>query len=235
MIRGYEPMLSYRRDAPTLRKARGEPGYRGEAWTDEGEIRPLSWSPNRLVFRVRPGQEVFINQNPGSWWRVNGRPAFEGRRCAEPTLPFAARADDDGPPGAAHRPARPAARDRPSPRRCRASWLRRGWPASRNRPRRELIQSMITCVHVFDILNGPKPPPGRGPANTRGRYSEIFFRTPLANSWHHGQNQSVNRACKRDILNFFPGFPLQCPGVKIRIKVTRWIGVTLYLREQVSV
>ena len=29
-----------------------EPGYRGEAWTAEGEVRPVSWSPNRLVFRV---------------------------------------------------------------------------------------------------------------------------------------------------------------------------------------
>ena len=69
-------MLSYHRDAPTLRKARGEPGYRGEAWTVEGEVRPVYWSPNRLVFQVLPGQEVFINQNPGSWWRVNGRRVF---------------------------------------------------------------------------------------------------------------------------------------------------------------
>jgi hypothetical protein len=96
VIRGYEPMLSYYRDAPTLRKAREDPDYRGEAWTIEGEIRPSFWSPNRLVFQVRPGQEVFVNQNPGSWWRVNGRRVFADRRCAEPMLPFAARADDTG-------------------------------------------------------------------------------------------------------------------------------------------
>jgi hypothetical protein len=89
-------MLSYRRDAPTLRKARGEPGYRGESWTVEGEVHPIFWSPNRLIFRVRPGQDVFINQNPGSWWRANGRRIFGGRRCAEPMWPFAARADQDG-------------------------------------------------------------------------------------------------------------------------------------------
>ena len=77
-------------------RRRGEPGYRGEAWTDEGEVRPLSWSPNRIVLQVEPGQEVFINQNPGSWWRVNGRRAFPGMRCAEPMQPFAVRADDDG-------------------------------------------------------------------------------------------------------------------------------------------
>lgn len=96
VIRGYEPMLSYHRDAPTLRTARGEPGYRGEAWTSEGEVQPIFWSPNRLVFAVRPGQEVFINQNPGSWWRVNGRRAFAGRRCAEMMVPFSAVADANG-------------------------------------------------------------------------------------------------------------------------------------------
>ncbi len=97
VIRGYEPMLGgYTRDAPTLRRAREDPDYRGEAWTASGTVRPVSWSPNRIVFRVEPGQEVFINQNPGSWWRVNGRPAFAGRRCAEPLLPFVVRADDSG-------------------------------------------------------------------------------------------------------------------------------------------
>ncbi len=96
VIRGYEPMLSYRRDAPTLRKSRDEPDYRGEAWTALGPVEPTFWSPNRLVFQVAPGQEVFVNQNPGSWWWANGRPAFSGRRCAEPMLPFVVRADAAG-------------------------------------------------------------------------------------------------------------------------------------------
>ena len=81
VIRGYEPMLSYYRDAPTLRLAREDPGYRGEAWTESGTVQPVSWSPNRLVFQVEPGQDVHINQNPGSWWWANGRPAFPDRRC----------------------------------------------------------------------------------------------------------------------------------------------------------
>ena len=96
IIRGYEPMLSYYRDAPTLRVAREDPGYRGEAWTDRGPVRPILWSPNRLVFQVEPGQEVHVNQNPGSWWWANGRPAFPGRRCAELTTPFTAAADERG-------------------------------------------------------------------------------------------------------------------------------------------
>src|SRR5262249_50196593 len=61
-----------------------------------GEVQPVFWSPNRLVFQVNPGQEVFINQNPGSWWLVNGRPGFPGRRCAELMIPYVAQADDAG-------------------------------------------------------------------------------------------------------------------------------------------
>jgi hypothetical protein len=96
VIQGYEPMLSYYRNAPTLRLARDDPGYRGEAWTAEGTVEPSFWSPNRLVFRVEPGQNVHINANPGSWWWVNGRPAFPGLRCAELRVPFTASADAAG-------------------------------------------------------------------------------------------------------------------------------------------
>jgi hypothetical protein len=96
VIRGYEPMLSYYRNAPTLRVAREDPGYRGEAWTENGSVRPVLWSPNRLVFQVEPGQVVHVNQNPSSWWWINGRPAFPGHRCAELTVPFTVTADERG-------------------------------------------------------------------------------------------------------------------------------------------
>jgi hypothetical protein len=96
VIRGYEPMLSYRRDAPTLRKAREDPDYRGESWTGRGLVVPVYWSPNRLIFQVEPGAEVTINENPGSWWQVNGQEGFPGHRCAELLVPFVARADAAG-------------------------------------------------------------------------------------------------------------------------------------------
>jgi hypothetical protein len=96
VIRGYEPMLSYYRNAPTLRMAREDAGYRGEAWTENGTVRPVVWSPNRLTFQVNPGEAVHINQNPGSWWWVNGRPAFKGLRCAELNVPFTVMADERG-------------------------------------------------------------------------------------------------------------------------------------------
>ncbi len=97
LVEGYEPMLSgYFRNAPSLRRARGDLDYLGEAWTEDGPVRPVSWSPNRIVFRVEPRQEVHINQNPGSWWLVNGRPAFPDLRCAEAMVPFSVRADAEG-------------------------------------------------------------------------------------------------------------------------------------------
>jgi hypothetical protein len=96
VIRGYEPMLGYRRDAPTLRRAREDPNYQGEAWTQAGPVEPIFWSPNRIVFQLDPGQEIEVNQNPGSWWWVNGRQAFPDRRCAEMMVPFVALADENG-------------------------------------------------------------------------------------------------------------------------------------------
>jgi hypothetical protein len=97
LIRGYEPMLSYYRNAPTLRRAREDADYHGEAWTDDGRtVAPVFWSPNRLVFQVNPGEFVTINENPGSWWWANGRQAFPGKRCAELLVPFRVPADERG-------------------------------------------------------------------------------------------------------------------------------------------
>lgn len=97
VIQGYEPMVGgYRRDAPTLRRARGAPDYRGEAWTDRGTIQPLFWSPNRIIFQAAPNETVTVNQNPGSWWWANGRAAFPKLRCAELMVPFVVQADPTG-------------------------------------------------------------------------------------------------------------------------------------------
>ena len=85
--------MGYDRMAPTARLWRGHPAYVGESWTARGPVEPVSWSPNRILFQVEPDQEVTINQNPGSWWLANGKPAMPGARCAEVLRPFVARAD----------------------------------------------------------------------------------------------------------------------------------------------
>jgi hypothetical protein len=96
VVQGYEPMLGYDRAAPTLRRWRGSPDYRGEFWTARGPVDPVAWSPNRIELRVAPGERVGVNQNPGSWWVVNGQRVFAADRCAELLEPFEVRADDAG-------------------------------------------------------------------------------------------------------------------------------------------
>jgi hypothetical protein len=96
VIRGYTPQLGYNRGRQTARLWRGHPAYLGEAWSEGASVTPTYWSPNRIEFRVQPYQEVSINQNPGSWWWINGAPAFPHLRSAEPTRPFVVRADSQG-------------------------------------------------------------------------------------------------------------------------------------------
>jgi hypothetical protein len=91
-----EPLLGYDFTAPTARRFRELPEYNGEFWTAAGPVRPSSWSPNRMTFQVEPGQTVFINQNPGSWWLVNGRQAYPEWRCTETEREFAVSAEGNG-------------------------------------------------------------------------------------------------------------------------------------------
>jgi hypothetical protein len=96
VIFGFEPLMGYDRRATTSRRFRSGSNYLGEHWTARGPAKVVTWSPNRIVLEVAPGEEVFVNQNPGSWWWVNGRPAFQGMRCAEKEKEFAVVADDRG-------------------------------------------------------------------------------------------------------------------------------------------
>jgi hypothetical protein len=96
VIHGFEPLMGYHREAFSARTWRGRDDYVGEYWTARGPVRPEFWSPNRIVLRVEPYETVFINQNPGSWWRINGQPKFARFRCAEKEKPFAAEADAEG-------------------------------------------------------------------------------------------------------------------------------------------
>ena len=96
VIHGFEPLMGYDRRARSARLWRGHPSYVGEFWTKEGPVRPRLWSPNRVVLAVAPGQEVFINQNPGSWWWSNGAQAFPRTRCAEMEENFRVRAGPAG-------------------------------------------------------------------------------------------------------------------------------------------
>ncbi|MEW4566889.1 hypothetical protein AB1L88_03390 [Tautonia sp. JC769] len=95
-IRGIQPIMGYDTNGSTARRWRGHPEYEGEFTSAGNSIEPTFWSPNRIGFRVEPHQEIEINQNPGSWWWVNGRQAFPDWRCAEWERPFVVRADAEG-------------------------------------------------------------------------------------------------------------------------------------------
>jgi len=96
VVQGYAPLLGYDRGRPTARLWRGHPRYIAESTSGGRPVEPESWSPNLIRFRLRPHQEVVLNQNPGSYWRANGVPAFGRWKCAELLRPFVARADARG-------------------------------------------------------------------------------------------------------------------------------------------
>lgn len=97
VIRGNEPQMGYDRGGPTARLWIGHPNYVGEHVTQDGTpVHPAFWSPNRIVFHVEPHQTVWINQNPGSWWTVNGERPFAKLRCAEWELPLMVQANAQG-------------------------------------------------------------------------------------------------------------------------------------------
>jgi hypothetical protein len=98
VVEGYEPLLGYNRTAKTARLWRENPDYKGEFWTARGPLAPVFWSPNHIVLEARPGETVYVNQNPGSWWLVGGRrpPEFADWRCVETRNVFAVRADNSG-------------------------------------------------------------------------------------------------------------------------------------------
>ena len=97
VVQAYCPLLGYdRHGRKTARLWRGHPDYRGEFVSEGRPVAPASWGPNRIAFRLGPGQEVELNQNPSSYWLGNGRRLFPDAKVAELQGRFVARADGRG-------------------------------------------------------------------------------------------------------------------------------------------
>ncbi len=98
VVEGYCPMHGYQRhNRKIARLWKGHPSYLGEFVSEGQPLTPKSWSPNRVTFNgLDPGQVIEINQNPSSYWVVNGRRPFPRDRCAEISHGFLATADDRG-------------------------------------------------------------------------------------------------------------------------------------------
>jgi hypothetical protein len=65
--------------------AADQPGYRGQAYIDQGQgsAEVVEWTPNRARVRVRgatAGALVVYNMNYDRNWRANGEPALEYQR-----------------------------------------------------------------------------------------------------------------------------------------------------------
>jgi hypothetical protein len=97
VISGYEPLIdSYERDWATVGKP--EAAYRGE-FGPQPQVGQTFWSPNRIVLEGPPGAAAWINQNPGSYWRLDDRRPFshydvvERSKPLEVTIPTSGRAE----------------------------------------------------------------------------------------------------------------------------------------------
>lgn len=96
VIDAYETVLGYGFRRPTRRLWVGNPAYRGE-WTVDGkETVPELWSPLHVRIRARAGQRVWLNQNPGRYWIVNGRRPWPRKRVFELTEDWVVTQDEDG-------------------------------------------------------------------------------------------------------------------------------------------
>ncbi|MBQ4106323.1 MAG: hypothetical protein IJC73_01935 [Lentisphaeria bacterium] len=79
----YEPLLGYDHWCVSPRRPAGHPGYAGEFLSENGTSRQTFWSPNEIRFSATASDRIYISQNPGSWWRLNGRPLFPEQRDFE--------------------------------------------------------------------------------------------------------------------------------------------------------
>ena len=83
VINAYDTILGYKRRRPTARRWVGHPEYIGE-FAFEGEpLEPEFWSPNRIVLRVPGPGTLYLNQNPGRYWLVDGRRPWPDARVFE--------------------------------------------------------------------------------------------------------------------------------------------------------
>ena len=73
---GYEPLFSYSPIKPQ-RPYWGHPDYRGEFLVSGKKTTPTLWSPNRILFHgLPPGEDLYLNINPGRGWTLNGEAIF---------------------------------------------------------------------------------------------------------------------------------------------------------------
>jgi hypothetical protein len=96
VVYGYEPLIG--QDVSPLSGLLwvGHPDYRAEYWSDSGPVELVRWSPNKIRLRAPPLAEVYINQNPGSYWLSDGIRLFRSLRAVDRHETFKMKANVDG-------------------------------------------------------------------------------------------------------------------------------------------
>jgi hypothetical protein len=92
----YEPLVGQDSDPFAGRVWRGHEDYQGEYWSPAGAVRLVRWSPSVIVLEAPPEADVFVNQNPGRYWLVNGRREFPSLRSVDRHAAFRVRSDAAG-------------------------------------------------------------------------------------------------------------------------------------------
>ncbi len=95
VIYSYEPVLGQGKPL-SGRVWQRHKDYQAEYWSPDGPVELVRWSPNAISLRAPPHAEVHVNQNPGSYWFVNGQPAFPQHRSVDRQAPFQVPADSNG-------------------------------------------------------------------------------------------------------------------------------------------
>lgn len=80
----YEPLWGYSENYQTKRVYVELPRYyRGEVVPQRYKFKSLEWTPNRISFETVAPDKIYINQNPGSYWRSKSRRLFPDARSFE--------------------------------------------------------------------------------------------------------------------------------------------------------
>jgi hypothetical protein len=83
--------------ADTIRVGFDKKAYVGEFYQGRQAVRPLYWSPNKILFSgLRPNTPLYINLNPGRAWYNNGRQLFPQYKIVEPDKPFQVMPNSEG-------------------------------------------------------------------------------------------------------------------------------------------
>ncbi len=77
-------------------KAFNEPGYRGEISFFPPDATVERWSPDEIVFVTSSPTVIAINQNPGSYWRLDGAMLYPDAKAIEYTRDFIFKVPEKG-------------------------------------------------------------------------------------------------------------------------------------------